>query len=149
MRSDSELLDRPRPQSVVQRTGFPPVEQSDLEKDGQMKRARVHGRADYRCVRKKRPGRRRLTWLAGTAICAMNYSTKPCSSISTTPGQRLRRGLPTTTANRPHSSLKYLTPAAYAATFTATGDRLRNHDQLRRSPVASTCATRRKTPLRL
>ena len=37
---------------------------------------------------------------------------------------------------RPHSSLGYLTPAAYAATFTATGDRLRNPDQLRRSPVA-------------
>src|SRR6478752_2258044 len=37
---------------------------------------------------------------------------------------------------RPHSSLKYLTPAAYAATFTATDDRLRNPDQLRRSPVA-------------
>jgi putative transposase len=37
---------------------------------------------------------------------------------------------------RPHSSLKYLTPADYAATFTATDDRLRNPDQLRRSPVA-------------
>ena len=37
---------------------------------------------------------------------------------------------------RPHSSLSYLTPAAYAATFTATDDRLRNPDQLRRSPVA-------------
>jgi putative transposase len=37
---------------------------------------------------------------------------------------------------RPHSSLKYQTPAAYAATFTATGDRLRNPDQLRRPPVA-------------
>src|SRR6476620_3426000 len=37
---------------------------------------------------------------------------------------------------RPHSSLQYLTPAAYAATFTATGARLRNPDQLRRSPVA-------------
>jgi putative transposase len=37
---------------------------------------------------------------------------------------------------RPHSSLKYQTPAAYAATFTATDDRLRNPDQLRRSPVA-------------
>src|ERR1700760_1217308 len=37
---------------------------------------------------------------------------------------------------RPHSSLKYLTPAAYAATFTATGDRLRNPDKLRLSPVA-------------
>jgi putative transposase len=38
---------------------------------------------------------------------------------------------------RPHSSLGYLTPAAYAANFTATNDRLRNPDQLRRSPVAS------------
>jgi len=37
---------------------------------------------------------------------------------------------------RPHSSLKYLTPAAYAAHLTATDDRLRNLDQLRRSPVA-------------
>ena len=37
---------------------------------------------------------------------------------------------------RPHSSLQYLTPAAYAATLTATGARLRNPDQLRRSPVA-------------
>jgi putative transposase len=39
---------------------------------------------------------------------------------------------------RPHSSLGYLTPAAYAANFTATNDRLRNPDQLRRSPVAPT-----------
>jgi len=39
---------------------------------------------------------------------------------------------------RPHSALGYVTPAAYAATFTATGDRLRIPDQLRRSPVAST-----------
>ena len=39
---------------------------------------------------------------------------------------------------RPHSALGYITPAAYAATFTATGDRLRNPDQLRRSPVAPT-----------
>lgn len=37
---------------------------------------------------------------------------------------------------RPHSSLKYLTPAAYAAHLTATDDRLRNPDQLHRSPVA-------------
>jgi transposase InsO family protein len=37
---------------------------------------------------------------------------------------------------RPHSSLQYLTPAAYAATLTATSARLRNPDQLRRSPVA-------------
>ena len=39
---------------------------------------------------------------------------------------------------RPHSSLGYLTPAAYAANFTATNDRLRSPDQLRRSPVAPT-----------
>ena len=38
---------------------------------------------------------------------------------------------------RPHSALGYLTPAAQAALLTATGDRLRNPDQLRRSPVAS------------
>ncbi|MGH6644925.1 MAG: integrase core domain-containing protein, partial [Bradyrhizobium sp.] len=37
---------------------------------------------------------------------------------------------------RPHSSLGYLTPAAYAANLTAMGDRLRNPDQLRRSPIA-------------
>ena len=37
---------------------------------------------------------------------------------------------------RPHSSLRYLTPAAYAANLTATHDRLRNPDQLRRSCVA-------------
>ena len=39
---------------------------------------------------------------------------------------------------RPHSSLGYLTPAAYAANFTATNDRLRDPDRLRRSPVAPT-----------
>ena len=37
---------------------------------------------------------------------------------------------------RPHSAIRYLTPAAYAATLTATGDRRRNPDQPRRSPVA-------------
>ena len=41
-------------------------------------------------------------------------------------------------AARPHSSLGYQTPAAYAATFAATGARLRNPDQLRRAPVALT-----------
>jgi len=39
---------------------------------------------------------------------------------------------------RPHSALGYLTPAAYAANFTATDDRLRNPDQFRRSNVAPT-----------
>jgi putative transposase len=37
---------------------------------------------------------------------------------------------------RPHSALGYLTPAAYAADLSATCDRLRNPDQLRRSHVA-------------
>ena len=37
---------------------------------------------------------------------------------------------------RPHSALAYLTPAAYAANLSATCDRLRNPDQLRRSHVA-------------
>ena len=44
---------------------------------------------------------------------------------------------------RPHSSLGYLTPAAYAAYLTATCDRLRNPDQLRRSHVAHTAPKRR------
>ena len=37
---------------------------------------------------------------------------------------------------RPHSALGYLTPARCAANLTATCDRLRNPDQLRRSHVA-------------
>jgi putative transposase len=47
---------------------------------------------------------------------------------------------------RPHSSLQYQTPAAYAATFTATDDRLRNPDQLRRSSVASPTPQGVKSP---
>lgn len=39
---------------------------------------------------------------------------------------------------RPHSALGYLTPAAYGANFTATGDRLRNSDRLWRSSGAPT-----------
>jgi transposase InsO family protein len=37
---------------------------------------------------------------------------------------------------RPHSSLGYLTPVAFAANLSATTDPLRNPDQLRRSAVA-------------
>ena len=47
---------------------------------------------------------------------------------------------------RPHSALGYLTPAAFAGTFTATGDRLRNPDQLRRSPVAPPALLRQSQP---
>jgi transposase InsO family protein len=38
--------------------------------------------------------------------------------------------------SRPHSALDYQTPAVYAANLTAMADRLRNHDQLRRSTIA-------------
>ena len=37
---------------------------------------------------------------------------------------------------RPHSSLGYITPAAFAAGLTATGPQLRNPGQLQREPVA-------------
>jgi putative transposase len=47
---------------------------------------------------------------------------------------------------RPHSALGYLTPAAYAASFTATDDRLRNPDQLRRSSVAQPAQSRQSQP---
>jgi len=47
---------------------------------------------------------------------------------------------------RPHSALGYLTPAAFAGTFTATSDRLRNPDQLRRSPVAPPALLRQTQP---
>lgn len=38
--------------------------------------------------------------------------------------------------SRPHSALGYETPAAYAAQLTAMGDRLRDTEALRRSPIA-------------
>jgi putative transposase len=50
---------------------------------------------------------------------------------------------------RPLSALGYLTPAAFAGTFTATGDRLRNPDQLRRSPVAPPALLRQSQPATL
>ncbi len=51
--------------------------------------------------------------------------------------------------HRPHSVLGYLTPAAFAGNFTATGDRLRNPDQLRRSPVAPAALLRQSQPTTL
>lgn len=47
---------------------------------------------------------------------------------------------------RPHSALGYQTPAAFAAKLAATDDRLRNPDQLRRSPVAPPALTRHSLP---
>ena len=51
--------------------------------------------------------------------------------------------------HRPHSALRYQTPAAFAATFTATGDRRSNPDQLRQSPVAPAALTRHSHPAAL
>jgi putative transposase len=50
---------------------------------------------------------------------------------------------------RPHSALGYLTPAAFAASLTATDDRLRNPDQLRRSSVAQPAQLRQSQPVTL
>jgi transposase InsO family protein len=47
---------------------------------------------------------------------------------------------------RPHSALGYLTPAAYAAHLTATCNRLRNLDPLRRSHVAPPALLRQSQP---
>ncbi len=47
---------------------------------------------------------------------------------------------------RPHSTLGYQTPVAYAAHLTATGDRRSNPDQLRRSPVARPAHPRHSHP---
>ena len=49
---------------------------------------------------------------------------------------KIARWLDDYNQRRPHSSLGYLTPAAYAANLSATRDRLRNPDQLRQSHVA-------------
>lgn len=48
--------------------------------------------------------------------------------------------------HRPHSALGYLTPRAFASSFTATDDRLRNPDQLRRSTVAHPAHQRQTHP---
>ena len=46
---------------------------------------------------------------------------------------------------RPHSALGYLTPATYAANLSATCDRLRNPDQLRRGRALSFLPAKRGT----
>jgi putative transposase len=51
---------------------------------------------------------------------------------------RIADGVGDRNGQRPLSLIGYLTPAAYAACLTATCDRLRNPDQLRRSLVART-----------
>ena len=48
--------------------------------------------------------------------------------------------------NRPHSALAYQAPATYAAQLAAMGDRLRNPDTLRRSPIAPPAPARQSQP---
>jgi Integrase core domain len=68
----------------------------------------------------------------------MSFLTKPSSSASLMRGSTITNWVGDYNQRRPHSALGYLTPAAYAANLTATCDRLRNPDQLRRSHVAPT-----------
>jgi putative transposase len=58
----------------------------------------------------------------------------------------LARWVDTYNRQRPHSALGYMTPAAFAGTFTATGGRLRNPNQLRRPPVAPPASLRQSQP---
>jgi putative transposase len=58
----------------------------------------------------------------------------------------LRRWIDDYNGRRPHSAIGYLTPAAYAAKLPATGERLRNPDQLRRPPVAPSADCRQTQP---
>jgi len=51
--------------------------------------------------------------------------------------------------HRPHSALRYQTPAAFAASFTMMGDRRGNPDQLRRSPIAPVAPPRHSHPATL
>ncbi|MGY3347008.1 transposase InsO family protein [Bradyrhizobium sp. USDA 4459] len=76
----------------------------------------------------------------------MSYSTRLCSSISMMPTPKSPHWVADYNLQRPHSSLKYLTPVAYAAHLTATDDRLRNPDQLRRSSVAPPAPLGVQTP---
>lgn len=46
----------------------------------------------------------------------------------------------------PHSALGYQTPNAYAAQLTATGDRLRHPEPLRRPPIAAGTQSRQSNP---
>lgn len=78
----------------------------------------------------------RLRREVSTAGCAMSCSTRPCSSISTTPAPRSLSGSPTTISSAP---LVAEIPAAYAATSPQT----------RPAPPivrCSTCATWRIKP---
>ena len=66
----------------------------------------------------------------------MSFSTKTCFFGLDHARTRINDWADDYSDQRPHSALGSLTPAAYAANFTATCDRLRNPDQLGRSHVA-------------
>ena len=82
-----------------------------------------------------------------TGACATSFSTRRSSQRDDLLNETifydldharsaLARWVASYNQQRPHSALGYLTPAVFAATFSATCDRLRNPDQLRRPHVA-------------
>ncbi len=81
---------------------------------------------------------------ASTAVCVTSYETLFFNIDDAR--TKVAVWVADYNGERPHSSLQYLTPAAYAATLTATGARLRNPAKLRRSPVVPTRAKWRTKP---
>ena len=80
-------------------------------------------------------GRMRDELLNETLFCGLDHARKAIATWVADYNER-----------RPHSALHYQTPAAYAATLTATGARRSNPDQLRRSPVAPSALLRQSQP---
>ena len=80
-------------------------------------------------------GRMRDELLNETLFCGLDHARKAVATWVADYNER-----------RPHSALHYQTPAAYAATLTATGARRSNPDQLRRSPVAPSAPLRQSQP---
>ena len=94
-----------------------------------------------RAVEVKRAGERRSLVLGRRRLGAAAFAG-PSSCL-------LARRTAAYNQKRRHSALGYLTPAEFAGAFTATGDRLRNLDQLRRSPVAPPALLRQTQPATL
>ncbi len=84
---------------------------------------------------RKQGGRRRRVTLNETVFYDLDHARAALARWTAAYNQR-----------RPHSALGYLTPAAFAGTLAATDDRLRNPDQLRRSPVAPPALVRQSQP---
>ena len=66
-----------------------------------------------------RADRRRTATSSSMAGCATSFSMRACSSISIRPVGSIRAWVTDYNTARPHSSLGYKTPAAYAGTLTA------------------------------